>query len=201
VGGRSRVAAQMMSGKGFENVINVSGGFKAWKGQAAVGSQELGVDLFDGSESPQDTLVVAYSLEQGLREYYLSMVEKVKNPQVRDLFSFLAEIEVKHKNRIFQQYLELSDTTPTQEAFENEIVVNAVEGGMSTDEYAEIYNPDWESPVDVISIAMSIEAQALDMYQRTAAKIDNEKSREILTQIAREERTHLEELGKLMDRI
>ncbi|SMC96564.1 Rubrerythrin [Desulfocicer vacuolatum DSM 3385] len=191
----------MMAGKGFENVINVAGGFKAWKGHAAVGSQDLGVELFDGSESPEETLVVAYSLEQGLREYYLSMVKKVKNTQVQEIFSLLAEIEVKHQERLFQQYLELSDTNPTLEAFENEIVVNAVEGGMSTDEYAKLYNPDWESPVDVISIAMAIEAQALDMYQRTAAKVGNEKSREILTQIAREERSHLEELGKLMDRI
>ena len=119
---------------------------KAWKGHAAVGSQELGVDLFDGNESPQETLIVAYSLEQGLREYYLSMVKKVKNTQVQELFSLLAEIEVKHQARLFQQFLELSDTTPTLEAFENEIVVNAVEGGMTTDEYANMYNPDWESP-------------------------------------------------------
>lgn len=191
----------MMSGKGFDHIINVAGGFKAWKGHAAVGSQELGVELFDGSESPEDTLIVAYSLEQGLREYYLSMVQKVKNTQVQELFSLLAEIEIKHQERLFQQYLELSDTPPTLEEFENQIVINAVEGGMTTDEYANMYNPDWESAVDVISIAMAIEAQALDMYQRTAAKVDNEKIRKILTQIAREERSHLKELGKLMDRI
>ena len=132
VGGRSRVAAQMMAGKGFDHVINVAGGFKAWKGHAAVGNQELGVELFDGSESPEDTLIVAYSLEQGLREYYLSMAQKVKNTQVQELFSLLAEIEVKHQERLFQQYLELSDTNTTLEAFENDIVVSAVEGGMTT---------------------------------------------------------------------
>lgn len=201
VGGRSRVAAQMMAGKGFEQVINVAGGFKAWNGHAVVGSQELGLELFDGSESPEETLVVAYSLEQGLREYYLSMMEKVKNTQVKELFSKLAQIEVKHQERLFQQYLEISDTAPRLETFEKDIVVNAVEGGMTTEEYTNIYQPDWDSPVDVISLAMSIEAQALDMYQRTAQRIPDKKSRDILMQIAREERTHLAELGKLMDRI
>jgi len=111
----------MMSGKGFDHVINVAGGFKAWNGHAAVGGQELGLELFDGSESPEETLVVAYSLEQGLREYYLSMVEKVKNTQVKELFSKLAQIEIKHQERLFQQYLELSDTAPSLETFEKDI--------------------------------------------------------------------------------
>jgi len=73
-------------------VINVAGGFKAWKGHAAVGSQELGVELFDGSESPEDTLIVAYSLEQGLRDYYLSMAQKVKTPRFRSFSPSLPKL-------------------------------------------------------------------------------------------------------------
>jgi rubrerythrin len=46
---------------------------------------------------------------------------------------------------------------------------------------------------------MSIEAQALDLYQRVALKIENPGSRKMINQIADEEKVHLASLGKLMD--
>jgi len=46
---------------------------------------------------------------------------------------------------------------------------------------------------------MSIEAQALDLYTRAANRSTDEHSRETLKKIAEEERTHLEQLAKLMD--
>ena len=62
-----------------------------------------------------------------------------------------------------------------------------------------MFQPDWESPVDIISLAMSIEAQALDLYARAAARSDDPRSRKALKKIAEEERVHLEQLGELMD--
>ena len=67
IGGRSRVAAQMLAGKGFEEVYNMSGGIKAWLSGKAVGREEVGLALFSGKESIEETLQVAYSLEAGLR--------------------------------------------------------------------------------------------------------------------------------------
>jgi rubrerythrin len=46
---------------------------------------------------------------------------------------------------------------------------------------------------------MSIEAQALDMYQRVSARISNPESKAIVLKIADEEKAHLASLGKLMD--
>ena len=58
-----------------------------------------------------------------------------------------------------------------------------------------------DSPVDVISMAMSIEAQALDLYMRSAAWTRNDQNRSILVQIASEEKSHLERLGQLLDEL
>lgn len=104
IGGRSRVAAQMLAGKGFKEVFNLSGGIKAWNSEKAFGPQELGLELFSAKESPEETLIVAYSLEEGLREFYLSMVPKVKNENARQLFEKLSLIEVKHQDRIYDEY-------------------------------------------------------------------------------------------------
>ncbi len=201
MGGRSRVAAQMLAGKGFENVYNLSAGFKGWKSEAAFGKEDLGLELFTGDESPEKTLVVAYSLEQGLGDFYLSMIPIVKNDDAKNLFQKLSEIEVKHRDRIFDEYMKISGQSESREKFEKNTVGEAIEGGLTTQEYANLFKPDWESIKDIIELAMSIEAQALDLYMRAANKISNLQSKKALTQIADEERMHLIQLGKLMDSV
>ena len=193
------MAAQMLSGKGFGNVINVAGGIKAWDGLVAVGTEDLGLELLTGKESIEETLVAAYSLEAGLRDFYLSMIEKVAIDDIKRLFRKLSDIELLHQDRIFDEYLQVSGKKISREAFDSDLVVKAVEGGLTTDEYVRMYQPDWESAVDIISLAMSIEAQALDLYTRAAERNEDPRSTDALKKIAEEERMHLEQLGKLMD--
>jgi rubrerythrin len=193
------VAAQMLSGKGFDDVINVAGGIKAWDGHVAVGPEEMGLELLTGKESIEETLVAAYSLEAGLGDFYLSMIEKVRQNDIKHLFHKLSEIEIVHQDRIFNEYLQVSGKQVSREAFENDLVIKAVEGGLTTDEYARMFKPDWESAADIISLAMSIEAQALDLYTRASERSEDPRSKAVLKKIAEEERVHLEQLGKLMD--
>ena len=189
----------MLSGKGFDDVINVAGGIKAWDGHVAIGPEEMGLELLTGKESLEETLVAAYSLEAGLRDFYLSMIEKVRQDDIKYLFQKLSKIEIIHQDRIFSEYLQVSGKQISREAFENDLVINAVEGGLTTDEYIQMFKPDWESAVDIISLAMSIEAQALDLYTRASERSAEPRSQEALKKIAEEERVHLEQLGKLMD--
>lgn len=199
MGGRSRVAAQMLSGKGFETVFNVSGGINAWQAKTAVGPQDLGMVLFSGKESPLDVLKVSYSLEQGLRDFYVTMEAQAKNEKVKLLFAKLADIEVKHQMSIYIAYCDISPEETSKQDFEKMIELKAMEGGLSTTEYLDMFQPDLESPVDVISLAMSIEAQALDLYTRVDEKITNQASKRIVQKIANEEKAHLKSLGDLMD--
>jgi rubrerythrin len=189
----------MLSGKGFDDVINVAGGIKAWDGHVAVGPEEMGLELLTGKESIEETLVAAYSLEAGLRDFYLSMIEKVRQDDIKYLFQKLSKIETVHQDRIFNEYLQVSGKQVSRKDFENDLVINAVEGGLTTDEYIQMFKPDWESAVDIISLAMSIEAQALDLYTRASERSEDPRSEEALKKIAEEERVHLEQLGKLMD--
>jgi rubrerythrin len=46
---------------------------------------------------------------------------------------------------------------------------------------------------------MAIEALALDLHQRAAERAENDDSKKVLIQIAEEERTHLELLGRLFE--
>ena len=171
----------------------------AWKSKTAIGSQDRGLNFFTGKEEPLDILKVAYSLEQGLREFYVTMEESAKHEKVKDLFAKLSDIEVKHQMSIYTAYNNISDRELSKDEFENQVEKKALEGGLTTSEYLALFNPDLDSETDVISLAMSIEAQALDLYQRVGLKIENLESKDIINKIANEEKVHLASLGKLMD--
>jgi rubrerythrin len=189
----------MLAGKGFEQVFNVSGGINAWQSKIAVGPQDLGMDLFSGEEAPLDVLKVAYSLEQGLQEFYVTLEKQAKNEKIKALFSKLSEIEVKHQLYIYKAYTDISKQAVNKDVFEKMVETKALEGGLSTSEYLARFKPDLSSETEVISLAMSIEAQALDLYQRVASKIADKESKDIVIKIANEEKAHLASLGKLMD--
>ena len=157
------------------------------------------MDLFTGKEEPQEVLKVAYSLEQGLYDFYISMEKEAKIEKVKDLFANLSDIEVKHQMSIYFAYNDISDVEVDKEEFEKMVETKALEGGLSTKEYLDLFNPDLNSEIDVISLAMSIEAQALDLYQRVSIKIKNPGSKDIINKIANEEKVHMASLGKLMD--
>jgi rubrerythrin len=199
VGGRSRVAAQMLAGKGFKQVYNVSGGIKAWKSKTAVGPQTQGMHLFEGDESAEAFLVTAYSLEQGLETFYRDMAGKAGNRAVKDLFEKLATIEEKHMDQVFERYRDLVDSSVSRQTFEAGITASALEGGLTQEQYLELFDPDLSSETEVISMAMSIEAQALDLYQRVADRMTDPDARDAVRKIAKEETQHLARLGELMD--
>lgn len=199
VGGRSRVGAQMLAGRGFDRVFNLKGGFKAWQGIGAYGPQDSGLELFSGQESLKDTLVTAFGLEAGLRSFYLSMQSKVDRSSIQELFARLASIEEKHEQAIFDHYARHVDGSLDRERFESQVVVPAMEGGLSQEEYLNRFQADLGSESEVVDLAMSIEGQALDLYLRAAERSGAEESRDFLRKMADEERQHLNRLGQLLD--
>ena len=189
----------MLAGKGFDQVINVSGGIRAWDDPVAFGSKDQGIDLLSGSESIEETLVIAYSLEAGLQDFYFTMIDKVSADAVKALFRKLSDIEVIHQDRILKEYTRITGKDTDRAAFEAKMVKKAVEGGLTTDEYVGLFKPDWHNASDIVDLAMSIEAQALDLYTRAAERGTDEGSRGVLKKIAEEERAHLAQLAKVMD--
>ncbi len=195
------MAAQLLSGQGFSQVINLSGGINAWDGHTAFFNEERGLEMFSGEESIEKTMVVAYSLEEGLRDFYLTTSGKVASDSARQLFHQLSQIEVKHQEHILEQYAGITGTAVTREEFESKVLPDVLEGGLTTEEYANLLMPDFESTEEIIELAMSIEAQALDLYLRASQRSENKSVRDALIQICEEEKNHLASLGKLMDKV
>lgn len=189
----------MLRGKGFSDIYNLAGGIRDWKSPVAVGTPDQGLDLFDGSEGIEETLIIGFGLEQGLREFYLTMSTEVEQDEVAKLFSTLAEVEVRHQEQLLKQYQLVTGKEVNIEDFSALIVQPSMEGGMSTDEYLDRYQPDLSSMSDVLSLALSIEAQAFDLYQRAAGNAADDTITQVLYKIADDERAHIDRLATMIN--
>lgn len=157
------------------------------------------MELFSGQESVEETIVVGFALEQGLQEFYLEMQARVTGQKPADLFGVLARVETLHQQRLVALYEEVTGNSLSLEEMAAKVVRPAMEGGLSTEDYLKLHAPDLESVLDILSLAMSIEAQALDLYQRAADRATDRRTAEALTQMANEEREHLVHLGRYID--
>lgn len=194
IGGRSRMASQLLAGQGFTRVLNLSGGIKAWNGWTGFGNYDEGLELFDGVASVEQALDIAYGMEAALHEYYAAMAATVRNSEAATLFKKLAAIETMHMRSVARRMAEIAGKEPQDPG----IAGPAIEGGRPTQDYMDRLFLDVESPTDVVEFAMAIEAQALDLYSRAARQCDG-ATRDFLLEMAGEEKAHLKSLGKLMN--
>ena len=199
MGGRSRVAAQLLSGQGFEEIYNLKGGIRAWQGLEATGPKELNLDLVRGDETPAEIVVLAYDMEDSLQTYYKEMHDRTEDQEVKELFFKLASIEDKHKRTI----LELSAKIQAPEGSTKITKMNTgkmvLEGGFDMAEFMEQNEPILKTVPNVIDLAMMLETQALALYLRFAVKSTNVETKDVLFKIAQEEKGHLAALGRLLE--
>ena len=199
MGGRSRAAAQFLAGQGFEEVYNLSGGIAAWQGLKAFGPAEMGMIALRGDESPQEVIVLAYGMEQGLADFYKRVLGLIPDVEVKKVIGKLVQIEEKHKDRLFALYQSLEPATNERAVFEERIVSDVMEGGFTGEEFLEKNRPLLDTAENLLGLAMMLEAQALDLYTRYAQKVEDVQSRSVLHNIAEEEKAHLATLGALVE--
>jgi rubrerythrin len=75
-----------------------------------------------------------------------------------------------------------------------------MEGGFVPEVFLERNRSLMKSPADILSLAMMLESQALDLYVRFAGYMDDEKNRRLLQQIADDEKAHLRALGEMIEK-
>jgi len=200
VGGRSRVAAQLLSGRDFQEVYNLRGGINAWQGTKVAGPADVGMGLISGKESPAEMLLIAYGMEDGLASFYDRMAGSVSDPDASRLFGQLAGMDAGHKEKILELYRKHQGAATSVEELEGRVLPKAMEGGLTTDEFLAANQGSLETVGDVLNLAMMLEAQALDLYLRYSLRSEDPATRGVLHQLAEEEKTHLSLLGDILDK-
>jgi len=197
IGGRSRAAGQLLAGQGFKEVYNLKGGIKAWHGVTAEGPLDFGSEVSRVKDmSPAQVVNFAVAMEKGLAEFYLLAARKSEDKAVSDLLNRLAGFEEKHQQKLLELYRTLRVENQTSTEGKGPSIM---EGGFDPTDFMEKNHARMEKTGDVLSLAMMLEAQGLDLYVRLGDYVDDEASRAVLLGIADDEKAHLNALGELME--
>jgi rubrerythrin len=154
--------------------------------------------MLRGDESPAEITVLAYGMEQALGVFYTTLSEKSKDTELKGLFANLAGIEQRHKEMLFALYMEIEPVGADLKKFESLVDSTRMEGGFDTEAFMKQNEAHMKTVPDVLTIAMMIETQALDLYLRYAERSSEAHTAKILYKIADEEKAHLSALGRLM---
>jgi rhodanese-related sulfurtransferase/rubrerythrin len=192
-GVRSKAASQLLLAEGFKDVYNLSGGIAAWKGEKVSGGELQGLEFFMDREFP-DVFQMAYAMEEGLRQLYLGLVDRVTNIENKKFLERLAAFEDGHKAMLVAMF--------APEDFSGNDESTIMEGGLDRQQILAHFDSQLERMEDILQLGMMLEAQAQDLYTRLARKSEVGKSRQLFHFLAQEEARHLsyltEELEKLL---
>jgi sulfur-carrier protein adenylyltransferase/sulfurtransferase len=189
----------MLAGEGFREVYNLRGGIKAWDGHTAVGPEDMGMGYLGADATLKDALELAYGMESGLGEFYRRVGADSSDERVVKTVGRLERIEEGHKKRVLELYRKAGPETTDQKTLESRLDSAVIEGGFTTDAFL-LQNKDAMRTVDgVLSVAMMLETQALDLYARYARRALDRASRNALYDLSEEEKSHLALLGRLVE--
>ncbi len=161
----------------------------------------MGMGFLRGDETPAEMIVLAYGMEEGLEQFYLTAARTMEMdaPEVNSLLRKLAGFEEQHKKRLFDLYLQIQPGDANRKNFEASIVPGVMEGGFTTEEFLAKNRHVLQSVPDLLCMAMMLEAQAMDLFMRYAHKISGKEGQGIFEDLAEEEKAHLQSLGRLME--
>ncbi len=174
VGGRSRMATQLLTNLGFRNVVHLQGGIQAWEDRTATGPREFHLDFIKGNESPEEIILLAYRMEEGLKNFHEAILAKTDDAALcsasdqsdqgrgkpRKNPSGASEIAWHPRPRKPRRIRSVNFQTQDS---------RLMEGGIDMNAFMKQNQPFLNDVDGYLDLAMMIETQALDLYLRMAA--------------------------------
>ena len=199
-GHRSMAASILLCGLGFENVYNLNEGIRKWDYEVVKGTTED--KLITGGEEAFDVLVVALMLEKGALDFYTKAQKRVKDEKAAQVFKRLVAMEDTHLQRLYMRYSQLlwemksllgaADELPSLDQLKAELSTVYMEGGMRVnEELVKMGDPAFMDDLEALEIGLEKEYAAYDFYTRVVDTVEDHKTRNLLHELAGEERGHI----------
>ena len=199
VGGRSRMAAQLLVNQNFQKVFYLEGGMEGWEGPAAAGPREFHLQFVRGDETPQEIIKLSYSMEVGLKTFHETARSRATDAELVELLGHLIRAEESHMRRLLEVSSRWEMDPKEVKAFQEKLESVVMEGGIDIEEFLAKNDSFLQTFTGVIDVAMMVETQALDLYLRMASESSNVATKEVLFHIAEEEKGHLRALGRALE--
>ena len=196
-GGRStRAAGFAVAGLGLTQVFNLRGGFLAWSGAQVDDLPPLrALDLQGGVA---DLLHQALDLEKGTHRLYEALVPAFAGTDLEGLIDELVRAEVAHGQVVYDTLARIG-ARPSEEfaALFASLPGQLVESGQSFAEVVGIANArGQDGRAALLELALELELRALDLYRALAERTEDVAAREVLLDLAQQEKRHAEGIFK-----
>lgn len=160
--------------------------------------------MLTGKEDLLQTLVEAYIMEKGTKEFYAQAASRSNAAEAKKSFMDLSVWEDKHMTYIQSLYQSILDDRELEEfnAFSKKAPTTVSEGGMPVKDLEKrIEKYVVQSEKDALSLAMNIEAKAYNFYKGLAAKAQDDQAKVIFEEMMAQETQHMNHLNAMKKKI
>ena len=133
----------------------------------------------------------AIKREEDTRTYFMGLVEKASDPELKILFSMLADCEDEHRKRLLSLKKRMDSKMSVLEDLD--VSLCSYRPFLTQSELLEEKGKD----PDLYLFTVKKEEQDISFYQELAARAGNEQARKSLLMLADEERRHLERMEEI----
>jgi rhodanese-related sulfurtransferase/rubrerythrin len=196
IGGRSEVAARFLASRGFQEVYNLAGGIKGWRGETVAHPVGWHLPLLEANSGFERLARLTRQMEAGLARLYADLAGRAEDQKVAALLTDLAGWEAAHEKRVTELAVQAGVAEGVLEAGAQGRVI---EGGFDPEAFVADNTEQLGSRRGILELAMMVEAHALDLYLLFAQAVTDEAARSLLYAVADEEKGHLARLGLLME--
>lgn len=156
--------------------------------------------MISGKEDLLQSLIEAFAMEKGTREFYRGAAEKARNEDARKTFQHLSEWESHHMGYIqflYQAILGDRDLASFED-FEKRLPAPLAEGGIPVEKLREKFeSAAYSDDAGALSIALEIEGRACSLYRRLSEAAQDGNARVFLNEMVAQELRHIEYLRAL----
>jgi rubrerythrin len=177
----------------------MAGGIEAWNGLVAGGPYEEGLAYFSRASGAEELISLSLTLEEGNRTFYERIALEAAEEEVAAVFRSLVLAEERHKETLLELYARIAGKDTEPDPPEEMEAGTFLEGGIPVSEAMEWVRD--RALVEILELAIAMEANSLDRYIKMGRAVDDERSRKVFLSLSGEERSHLERMVSLRDQI
>lgn len=172
----------------------------AWKGLVATGEYSQGMDFLEGVRTAADILPVALALEEGARIFYGAAADLFDDPEAKATFTALVRAEENHRRKLVEACAVMMPDTRCEIPSGEEGLRGFMEGAVRIDEALEWARREKRRPLEILELAVQMEANSLDFYLKVAAREEFAPIGTVLEELIEDEKGHLRRLADLLER-
>ncbi len=160
--------------------------------------------MIAGKEDLLQSLIEAFLMEKGTREFYSQASEKTLSAEAKNTFKDLSAWEEKHMEFIQFLYLAIQDERDIErfEDFKKRTEAPIAEGGITVQELeSRLEQYDFIDDMGALIMALEIEGKAFNLYRKMSEKASDSNAAVVLKEMMDQELNHIDYLKKMRTKL